>query len=39
MNYSKPVFIVSGDIMAADCRPNSKPCGRPCNPPAPRGGK
>ena len=37
MKYEKPKIIVQSIVHMADCRPNSKPCGRPCNPPKPSG--
>lgn len=37
INYQKPVVLAESTTQKADCRPNSKPCGRPCNPPKPRG--
>lgn len=39
MNYEAPKIIAQSCVRMADCRPNSKPSGRPCNPPGPRGGK
>lgn len=39
MAYKKPTVLATGTVQMADCRPNSKPSGRPCNPPSPRGGK
>jgi hypothetical protein len=39
MNYTKPKILAQSTVLMADCRPNSKPSGRPCNPPRPRGGK
>lgn len=35
MKYQKPEIIASSTVQMADCRPNSKPSGRPCNPPSP----
>ena len=37
VNYQKPIVLAESTTKKADCRPNSKPCGRPCNPPKPRG--
>ena len=39
MAYKKPEILAKSTVQMADCRPNSKPSGRPCNPPKPRGGK
>ncbi len=39
MAYSKPTVLAESYVQMADCRPNSKPSGRPCNPPGPRGGR
>ena len=39
MSYTKPKILAQSTEQMADCRPNSKPSGRPCNPPKPRGGK
>jgi len=39
MAYKKPEVLAKSTAQMADCRPNSKPAGRPCNPPRPRGGK
>lgn len=39
MAYKKPEVLAKSTARMADCRPNSKPAGRPCNPPRPRGGK
>lgn len=38
MNYKKPEVLAQSTTQMADCRPNSRPSGRPCNPPGPRGG-
>jgi len=35
--YKKPVILAQGKAQMAECRPNSKPSGRPCNPPRPSG--
>jgi len=35
--YQKPKILAQNTIRMAECRPNSKPSGRPCNPPAPTG--
>lgn len=37
MTYEKPVILAQSTVRMAQCRPNSKPSGRPCNPPAPGG--
>jgi len=37
MAYRKPTVIAESVVQMADCRPNSKPSGRPCNPPGPGG--
>jgi len=37
MNYSKPEILAQSKILMAQCTPNSKPSGRPCNPPRPSG--
>ncbi len=37
MKYIKPVIIAQSTVRMAECRPNSKPSGRPCNPPKPGG--
>lgn len=37
MVYTKPVILAQGVTQMAECRPNSKPSGRPCNPPKPSG--
>lgn len=37
MAYQKPTVIAASIVQMADCRPNSKPSGRPCNPPGPGG--
>ena len=37
MDYVKPVILAQSTILMAECRPNSKPSGRPCNPPRPTG--
>lgn len=37
MVYKKPVIIAQSKAQMAECRPNSKPSGRPCNPPGPSG--
>lgn len=38
MVYKKPEILAQSTVLMADCRPNSKPSGRPCNKPGPRGG-
>jgi len=37
MIYTKPKILAQSTIQLAECRPNSKPSGRPCNPPKPGG--
>jgi len=37
MNYTKPEVLAQSTSRMAECRPNSKPSGRPCNPPKPSG--
>ena len=37
MNYAKPAVLAQSVTQMAECRPNSKPSGRPCNPPGPGG--
>lgn len=37
MSYSKPVVLAKSSTYKAECRPNSKPSGRPCKPPGPSG--
>lgn len=37
MSYSKPAVLAKSSAYKAECRPNSKPSGRPCNPPRPGG--
>lgn len=37
MRYEKPKVLAQGVVRMAECRPNSKPSGRPCNPPRPSG--
>ncbi len=37
MNYEKPEILAQSIVRMAECRPNSKPSGRPCNPPGPGG--
>jgi hypothetical protein len=37
MAYTKPVILAQSTVRMAECRPNSKPSGRPCNPPRPGG--
>lgn len=37
MSYKKPEILAQGTTQMAECRPNSKPSGRPCNPPKPGG--
>lgn len=35
--YSKPTILAESTVYFAQCRPNNKPSGRPCNPPGPGG--
>ena len=35
MTYKKPEIMAQSTVQMAECRPNSKPSGRPCNPPGP----
>ena len=37
MSYKKPIVLAQSTEQMAECRPNSKPSGRPCNPPKPGG--
>ena len=37
MTYKKPKVLAYSTEQMAECRPNSKPSGRPCNPPKPSG--
>ena len=37
MAYTKPAIIAESIVRMAEFRPNSKPSGRPCNPPKPGG--
>ena len=37
MSYKKPEIVAQGTEQMAECKPNNKPCGRPCNPPKPSG--
>lgn len=37
MGYEKPEILAEGTVRFAECRPNSKPSGRPCNKPGPGG--
>ena len=37
MVYKKPEILAQDTVRMAECRPNSKPSGRPCNPPKPGG--
>lgn len=37
MTYTKPKILAQSTVQMADCRPNSKPSGRPCKPPGPGG--
>lgn len=37
MAYQKPQIIAESNKKMAQCRPNSKPSGRPCKPPGPGG--
>jgi hypothetical protein len=36
MTYKKPKILAQSTVHMAECRPNSKPSGRPCNPPGPK---
>lgn len=37
MSYKKPIILAQSTTQFAECRPNSKPSGRPCKPPKPGG--
>lgn len=37
MAYTKPVILAQSIKQMAECRPNSKPSGRPCEKPGPGG--
>lgn len=37
VTYEKPVILAQSTVRMAECRPNSKPSGRPCDPPRPSG--
>ena len=37
MNYKKPIILAESKAFMAECRPNSKPSGRPCEPQRPSG--
>ena len=37
MVYKKPEVLAQSTVQMAECRPNTKPSGRPCNPPGPSG--
>ena len=37
MTYKKLKILAQSILKMAECRPNSKPSGRPCNPPKPSG--
>ena len=37
MVYKKPVVLAQSTVRMAECRPDSKPSGRPCNKPGPGG--
>ena len=37
MIYKKPEILAQSKEQMAECRPNNKPSGRPCNPPGPSG--
>ena len=37
MTYKKPKILAQSTEKMAECRPNSQPTGRPCNPPKPGG--
>jgi hypothetical protein len=36
-SYKNPEVLASSTVLMAECRPNSKPSGRPCYPPTPGG--
>ena len=35
MIYERPKVLAESFVLMAECRPTSKPTGRPCNPPRP----
>ena len=37
MTYETPAILAQSTELMAECRPNSKPSGRPCDPPRPGG--
>lgn len=37
MVYKKPEILAESKVKMAQCRPNSRPSGRPCNPPGASG--
>lgn len=37
MSYKKPKILAKSTAQMADCRPNNKPCGRPCKKSGPSG--
>ena len=37
MIYTAPKILAQSMVLMAECRPSSKPSGRPCNPPVPGG--
>ena len=37
MAYKKPEILDQSTVQMAECRPNNKQSGRPCNPPGPGG--
>ena len=37
MTYTKPKILAQSTVQMAECRPNSKPSGRPCKPGGPGG--
>jgi len=37
MVYIKPEILAQSTVQMAECRPNSKPSGRPCDKPGPGG--
>lgn len=39
MAYTKPEVLAQSTVQMAECRPNSKPSGRPCGKPGPGGRK
>ena len=37
MSYTKPKVLAESTVQMAECRPNTKPSGRPCEKPGPGG--